>query len=120
MKVSALLLTAVSLVACVKEVSAPVPNKRPEVEVKLDTVLVETTFKAKLGASLSSVWNGDVSIYDNVAKHEANVFKTTSSDGVSAVLSGQSYDPSDMYYALYPSAAFESFSEGHAVRTVPA
>ena len=100
MKVSALLLTAVSLVACVKEVSAPVPNKRPEVEVKLDTVLVETTFKAKLGASLSSVWNGDVSIYDNVAKHEANVFKTTSSDGVSAVLSGQSYDPSDMYYAL--------------------
>lgn len=120
MKVSASLLTAVLLVACVKEVSAPVPNKRPEVEVKLDTVLVETTFKAKLGASLSSVWNGDVSIYDNVAKHEANVFKTTSSDGVSAVLSGQSYDPSDMYYALYPSAAFESFSEGHAVRTVPA
>lgn len=120
MKVSASLLTAVSLVACVKEVSAPVPNKRPEVEVKLDTVLVETTFNAKLGASLSSVWNGDVSIYDNVAKHEANVFKTTSSDGVSAVLSGQSYDPSDMYYALYPSAAFESFSEGHAVRTVPA
>ncbi len=119
-KLSALALATVSLFSCVKEVSAPKPNKRPDVGTKSDTTLVETTFQAKLGASRSSVWNGDVIIYDNVAKHEGQVFKAGSIEGVRAELTGRSYDPCDMYYALYPSSAFESFVDGKAVRGVPA
>lgn len=120
-KLSALMLATISIFACEREVSAPTPNTRPEKgDKKVDTVLVETTFQARLGASRSSVWNGDVLVYDNVATHEANVFKPGSVEGLRAELTGQSYDPCDMYYALYPSTAFDAFSEGKATRTVPA
>lgn len=120
-KLSALMLATISIFACEREVSAPTPNARPEKgDAKVDTVLVETTFQARLGASRSSVWNGDVLVYDNVATHEANVFKPGSVEGLRAELTGQSYDPCDMYYALYPSTAFDAFSEGKATRTVPA
>lgn len=119
-KLPVLVLAAGSLFACTREVEAPVPNDRPEKETKQDTTLVETVFQARLGASRSSVWNEDVLVYDNVSSHEAGVFKPGSVDGASAVLTGEFYDPCDMYYALYPSTAFESFSKGQAVRAVPA
>lgn len=118
-KLSALILSAASLFACTREVAAPVPYDRPGKETKQDTVLVETTFQAKLGASRSSVWSGDALIYDNVSSHEAHVFNPGSVDGTKAVLAGEFYDPCDMYYALYPSTAFESFSKGQAVRDIP-
>ena len=86
-KLSALMLATISIFACEREVSAPTPNARPEKgDKKVDTVLVETTFQARLGASRSSVWNGDVLVYDNVATHEANVFKPGSVEGLRAEL----------------------------------
>lgn len=119
-KLSAFMLAAGSLFACTREVEAPTPNDRPGKVTRQDTVLVETSFQAKLGASSSSVWSGDALIYDNVASHTAGVFKPGSVEGLSAVLTGEFYEPCDMYYALYPSTAFESFSKGQAVRSIPA
>ena len=109
-----------SFAACVKEVPAPTPNPRPEIEVVKEVVLSDMSFNARLGESLSPVWAGQVMVYDNVPAHEANTFEATQINGNRAVLKGKAYNPSDMYYALYPATAFGAFQDGKTVRGVPA
>ncbi len=108
-----------SLGSCVKEVPAPTPNPRPDVQEKKDTVLTPVSFEARLGESRSSVWDGEVLIYDNVAKHEGRKFEASQISGTRAVLTGEAYYPVDMYYAVYPADAFGAFSDGKVGRDIP-
>lgn len=109
----------VSIAACVKTVPAPTLNPRPEIEVKTDTVLAPISFAAKLGESRCSKWDSEALIYDNVAKHGVHSFEATQISGLRATLTGEAYDPADMYYALYPSTAFGAFHDGKACRDIP-
>lgn len=112
-------MAVVTLASCVKKVPAPTPNPRPETDVKKDTTLSAISFKARLGESRCSEWDGQVLIYDNVAKHEAAVFAPTQISGLRAVLEGELYDPADMYYAIYPATAFGALQNGKVGRDIP-
>lgn len=116
---TAIAMAVATLASCVKVVPAPTPNPRPDIDVKKDTVLSAISFTAKLGESRSSKWDGKALIYDNVAKHEACVFEASQINGVRATLTGEAYDPADMYYALYPATAFGAFQKGKAGRDIP-
>lgn len=114
----AVFLTA-GLVACTIQKDAPVPNPRPEIVVTQDTVLTAVSFEARLAETISSAWTSDAMVYDNVKKHEGRLLTPSSADGLKAVLEGEVYMPTDMFFAVYPAAGFGDLDAGKIQRTIP-
>lgn len=120
--IKALIITsaALSLLSCVKEVDAPVPNERPQEQPEAPA-LCDTEFRGVIDA-VNGAWvpQAEVAVYDGVS--DQPLIYTVGDEGIdgSVALNGQVYDNSDLYFALYPADGFLSFEDGVAQVAVPA
>ena len=120
--IKALIITsaALSLLSCVKEVDAPVPNERPQEQPEAPA-LCDTEFRGVIDA-VNGAWvpQAEVAVYDGVS--DQPLIYTVGDEGIdgSVALNGQVYDNSDLYFALYPADGFMSFEDGVAQVAVPA
>ena len=119
---SAILMAAgAMLLSCHKEIDAPVPNKRPEIEV--EPAIVESRFTLNrftmTGANINWIEGLKANVYDGV-QEGASEFTAAGASSLKSVFTGKISNQADLFYILSPSDQVVSFAEGKAVMEIPA
>ena len=118
-KLLTLFCTSAAILSCVKEVDAPQAGARPQTQDGTPE-LCDTEF-AGIIDKLNGEWIHDASVlvYDGVSENPVSYKVSEISDDGYCILTGQVYNTSEMYFALYPAEGFADFDNGTVTVSVP-
>ena len=110
---------AMLLFSCVKEVSAPKADPRPESSEEI-SVLRDTDFYGIIdNQNISWIEDSDVTVYDGVGKEPLIYEVSEVLNDTIAILKGQIHSDADLFFGLYPSDYFTDLKDGIATMRIP-